>query len=408
MAETKQVPSIRFKGFDHEWINKPFKETFSGISNNTLSRADLNYSSGTVKNVHYGDVLIKFGELLDAEKAEIPFITNDALASKYKTSKLQDGDVVIADAAEDETVGKCTEINNIGNQIIVSGLHTIPVRPELKFASKYLGYYMNSNAFHNQLIRLMQGTKVLSISKTAIKDTSVVFPKETTEQTQIGIYFQHLDKLISLHQAKVNKLTNLKKAMLEKIFPKQGADVPEIRFKGFAGTWGQKEVNALADRYDNLRIPITAANRTPGPVPYYGANGIQDYVDGYTHEGEFILIAEDGANDLKNYPVQYVNGKIWVNNHAHVLQGKTKIAYNLFLKYALSQVNIEPFLVGGGRAKLNAETLMKIEMPVPESIDEQEKIGSYFQNLDKTIALHRTELEKLGNLKKACSKKMFV
>jgi type I restriction enzyme S subunit len=408
MAVIKKVPAIRFKGFYHEWIDKPFHKTFSSVTNNTLSRAELSYSSGTVKNVHYGDVLIKFGELLDAEEDEIPFISNEALASKYKTSKLQDGDVVIADAAEDETVGKCTEITNIGNQIIVSGLHTIPVRPELKFASKYLGYYMNSHAFNNQLLRLMQGTKVLSISKTAIKDTSVVFPSETHEQSQIGSYFQHLDKLISLHQAKVNKLTNLKKAMLEKMFPKQGADVPEIRFKGFAGAWDQKEINAIADRYDNLRIPITAANRTPGPVPYYGANGIQDYVDGYTHEGEFILIAEDGANDLKNYPVQYVNGKVWVNNHAHVLQGKNKIANNLFLKYAFSQVNIEPFLVGGGRAKLNAETMMKIEMPVPESIDEQEKIGTYFQNLDKSITLHQAELEKLTNLKSACLEKMFV
>ncbi|MGH2143920.1 restriction endonuclease subunit S, partial [Enterococcus faecalis] len=83
-----------------------------------------------------------------------------------------------------------------------------------------------------------------------------------------------------------------------------------------------------ANRYDNLRVPITASKRISGNTPYYGANGIQDFVEGYTHDGEFILVAEDGANDLKDYPVQYVNGKVWVNNHAHVLQAKQSIANN--------------------------------------------------------------------------------
>lgn len=84
--------------------------------------------------------------------------------------------------------------------------------------------------------------------------------------------------------------------------------------------WEQRKVNEIANRYDKLRVPVASSQRVEGTTPYYGANGIQDYVDGYTHEGEFILVAEDGANDLKNYPVQYVNGRILANNHAHVLQ----------------------------------------------------------------------------------------
>ena len=109
-----------------------------------------------------------------------------------------------------------------------------------------------------------------------------------------------------------------------------------------------------------MRIPVAASLRIAGTTPYYGANGIQDYVEGYTHDGEFILVAEDGANDLKNYPVKCVKGRIWVNNHAHVLQGKCACADNQFLAYAISQADIESLLVGGGRAKLNAETLMDI------------------------------------------------
>ena len=132
--------------------------------------------------------------------------------------RLQNGDVIIADAAEDETVGKCTELINSGEEIVISGLHTIPVRPTLLFASKYLGYFMNSPVFHNQLLRLMQGTKVSSISKSAIKDISIFFPSEKKEQNKIGAYFQNLDNLISLHQKELEKLKNIKKACLEKMF----------------------------------------------------------------------------------------------------------------------------------------------------------------------------------------------
>lgn len=132
-----------------------------------------------------------------------------------------------------------------------------------------------------------------------------------------------------------------------------------------------------------------AANlRISGSTPYYGANGIQDYVDGYTHEGEFVLVAEDGANDLKNYPVKCVKGRIWVNNHAHVLQSKNEIADNKFLAFAISQADIEALLVGGGRAKLNAETLMEINMLLPKK-QEQVSIGNYFTNLDNLISLHQ-------------------
>ena len=159
----------------------------------------------------------------------------------------------------------------------------------------------------------------------------------------------------------------------------------------FSFSWEQRELREWADRYDNLRIPIAANLRIPGPTPYYGANGIQDYVSGHTHDGEFVLVAEDGANDLKDYPVQYVCGKIWVNNHAHVIQAKSKIASNSFLKYVISQTDIEPFLVGGGRAKLNAETMMNIEITAPVNLNEQIEIGSFFRGLDRLITLHQRE-----------------
>lgn len=111
-------------------------------------------------------------------------------------------------------------------------------------------------------------------------------------------------------------------------------------------------------------------------------------MEGFTHDGEFVLVAEDGANDLKNYPVKCVNGRIWVNNHAHVLQGKAGIADNSFLAFAISQSDIESLLVGGGRAKLNAETLMSIEFRLP-CLQEQYRIGEYLTQLNHLITLHQ-------------------
>ena len=172
------------------------------------------------------------------------------------------------------------------------------------------------------------------------------------------------------------------------------SDAPAIRFKGFSDAWEQRKVQDVADRFDNLRIPVAANLRVHGTTPYYGANGIQDYVEGFTHDGEFVLVAEDGANDLKNYPVKCVNGRIWVNNHAHVLQGKAGISDNSFLAFAISQSDIESLLVGGSRAKLNAETLMSIEFKLP-CLQEQYRIGEYLTQLDNLITLHQRKCANL-------------
>lgn len=182
--------------------------------------------------------------------------------------------------------------------------------------------------------------------------------------------------------------------------------LPSIRFKEFTDDWEQRKVYEIADRFDNLRVPVAANLRVAGETPYYGANGIQDYVDGYTHDGEYVLVAEDGASDLKNYPVNYVNGRIWVNNHAHVLQGKNNIASNRFLSYAISLANIESVLVGGGRAKLNADVMMNLNIDLP-TYKEQCRVAEYFSNLDNLITLHQRKYDHLLNIKKSMLEKMF-
>ena len=198
----QKVPEIRFEGFTEAWEQRKLGDILISLQNNTLSRADLSNEAGVAKNVHYGDVLIKFGEVLDVSKEKLPMISDESVLSKYKSSFLQNGDVIVADTAEDSTVGKCSEIVGLNDVVVLSGLHTIPYRPIEKFASGYLGYYLNSSAYHNQLIPLMQGIKVTSISKSAMQDTDIVYPKSVEEQGKIGDYFQSLDHIITLHQRK--------------------------------------------------------------------------------------------------------------------------------------------------------------------------------------------------------------
>lgn len=215
-------PEIRFPGFTDDWEQRKFTSVFEGLQNNTLSRAELNYENGTVKNVHYGDVLIKFGDYIDASKTELPYISDNAKVEKFKNSFLQDGDIIIADTAEDGTVGKCTEIQGSEGVQLLSGLHTIACRPKEKYGPMFLGYYINSSAYHSKLKPLMQGIKVTSISKSAFQDTNMIMPKSIEEQSKIGAYFANLDRLITLHQRKCEQLKELKKFMLQNMFPKKG------------------------------------------------------------------------------------------------------------------------------------------------------------------------------------------
>lgn len=212
------VPEIRFKGFTEAWEQRKFDEVFDcTVPNNTLSRAELSYDEGTVLNVHYGDVLIKYGSVLDVQKDDIPRIPYRC-REDFNGALLQDGDVIIADTAEDETTGKACEIGNLQGRTIVSGLHTMVCRPRHRMALGYLGHYLNSNAYHHQLLPLMQGIKVLSLSRSNIQKTSVSYPTVEKEQQLIANYFSQLDNLITLHQRELEKLKNLKKACLEKMF----------------------------------------------------------------------------------------------------------------------------------------------------------------------------------------------
>ena len=215
MTNNNKIPAIRFKGFDEAWEQRKFDEVFDcTIPNNTLSRSELNYESGSVRNIHYGDILIKYGSVVDVQNDEIPFATGKS-SDDFKGALLQDGDIIIADTAEDETTGKACEIGNSQGLDVVSGLHTMVCRPRNKMALGYLGYYLNSDAYHHQLLPLMQGIKVLSLSRTNVQKTMVCYPKSKAEQQLIADCFRNLDNLITLHQRKLEEEKKKKKALMQ-------------------------------------------------------------------------------------------------------------------------------------------------------------------------------------------------
>ena len=388
MTKITDIPAIRFKGFSDTWeqrklgeIITEYKETVD--SECTLPILTSSKTEGVIlQEEHFG------------RKQQHDITGYNILPRNYCTYRNRSDGVDFT-----FNINKCCDKGIISKFYpVFSGKNS-----DVFFLSLVLN---NSDEVVREIAYTCTGTGQKVLSFLDLQKMKVRVPSYD-EQKEIAAYFENLDHLITLHQRKYDKLTNVKKSMLEKMFPQNGSNVPEIRFKGFTEAWEQRKVREVTDRYDNLRIPVAASLRVAGTTPYYGANGIQDYVDGYTHDGEFILVAEDGANDLKNYPVKCVKGRIWVNNHAHVLQGKYDCADNQFLAYAISQADIESLLVGGGRAKLNAETLMGIDLLLPNKA-EQIRIGKYLAQLDNLITLHQRELEKLKNLKKACLEKMFV
>ena len=377
----------------------------------------MNYESGTVKNVHYGDVLIKFGDYINASETELPYISDDAKADKFKNSFLQDGDIIIADTAEDEAVGKCTEIQGSEGLKLLSGLHTIACRPKEKYGPMFLGYYINSPAYHNQLKPLMQGIKVTSISKSALQDTDMIMPQDIEEQEKIGEYFSNLDHLITLHQRKCDDTKELKKYMLQKMFPKNGEKFPEIRFKGFTEAWEQRKFGELYSKVSEKNDLSFGADKIISVANMYFKEEVKESSDEYMRTYNVMRLGDIAfeGNKSKNYSHgRFVENTIGDGIVSHVFDVfRPTTSYDLlFWKYLINNEGV----MGRIMARCtNASTMMtnlvasdflKEKILVP-SLKEQKKIGAYFDSLDHLITLHQRKCDTLKELKKYMLQNMF-
>ena len=406
MADYAKTPAIRFAGFTDAWEQRKLETAFDfSVSNNTLSRAELNYEDGEVKSVHYGDVLIKYGSVLDAQVDEIPFITGKK-GMDFLGQWLQEGDIIIADTAEDETTGKATEIRHLGAIPVVSGLHTIVCRPTAKMAPYYLGYYLNSDSYHRQLLPLMQGIKVLSLSRSNLIKTEIKYPKSQEEQKQIGCFFRSLDDLITLHQRKYDKLMNIKKSMLEKMFPRDGANVPEIRFAGFTDAWEQrklgevvKEVTRNDPTSDAPIMMITANNGFIEQSERYAFNNAGESLKKYILLEKGELAYNHGASKLRPYGSCFAlttveNARIPFVYHCFSVEDHDPEFMSIELNGADVENQLRRIVSSGARMdgllNISFEEYTSVEVLLPERA-EQERISSFFRSLDDLITLHQHE-----------------
>lgn len=206
-----------------EWEVEQFDICFELHRNNTFARALLSDQPGNVYNIHYGDVLIKYNDHLDCKTNNIPSLTENA-EKMSGDDFIKEGDVIFADTAEDDTVGKVIEIINVGSLKIVSGLHTIfshPIKP--LFVSKWLGFFLNSDMFHAQMLPYVVGSKVSSISRENIKKTYVVYPSKKEQQNVVNS-LTTLAKQISVEERTLQKYQSIKQGLMKKLLtPPEGA-----------------------------------------------------------------------------------------------------------------------------------------------------------------------------------------
>lgn len=354
-------------------------DCFEFLKNNTLSRADLNGENGTARNVHYGDILIKFGDCLNGERSDLPFINDDTVLPKFAGSILREGDVIFADTAEDEAAGKCVELRKLSKEPTISGLHTIPARPRFPFGTGYLGHYLNSDAYHGQLLPLMQGIKVISVSKAALQDTQVRFPG-LSEQTAIGAALSEIDTLIALHQRKRCKRLFTHPLVWEQRKLGEAATIVgggtpstnnDAYWDGDIDWYSPAELGeqVYADRsvrritqagYDSCSATLLPAGKT---ILFTSRAGIGNTAilrrPACTNQGFQSLVVDD---DTDVYFVYSMTGRI--------------------KKFAEQKASGSTFL------EISGKGLAAGEFAFP-SKDEQTAIGSMFKQLDHLITLHQ-------------------
>lgn len=399
------------------WELQTFEETFRVLSNNTLSRENLNNRGGAVRNIHYGDILTKFPEVLDC-KEEIPYVNDLSLLSS-SIQLLQDGDIVIADTAEDETVGKVTEVQNLGDSKLVAGLHTIPCRVKKgDFAPGWLGYYMNSNLFHNQILPYITGIKVSSISKGAISETLILAPP-FDEQEKIVQSLNEVQLLMTAETKVVNKMKFVKNGCLSKMFPQKDATVPEMRFPGFTDAWEQCKLGDLGSLKNGMNFSKDAMGHGSAFV------NLQNIFGNNVVDAKNLGLAEASEKQLLEYSLQkgdilFVRSSVkleGVGETALVAENLENTTYSGFIirfrdEYGLNN-DFKKFVfvtkkvrdqimsqaTNSANKNISQSVLENLTFEIP-SKDEQKQIGEYLSNLDHLITLHQSKCDKYSNIKK--------
>ena len=395
MTKKSDTPAIRFKGFTDTWEQRKLGDVVKEITRNDPE------SEAPIMMITANNGFIEQSER---------YAFNNAGESLKKYILLKKGELAYNHGASKlRPYGSCFALTTAENARIPFVYHCFSAENQ---NAEFMSIELNGAEIENQLRKIVSsGARMdglLNISFDEYTSVSVLLPG-TEEQDRIADFFRHLDNLITLHQRKYDKLTNVKKSMLEKMFPKNGSNVPEIRFKGFTEAWEQRKVSEL---FRVTRGYVLAATQTETtktdekPYPVYSSQtkdkGLMGYYKDYLYE-DAITWTTDGANAGT---VNYRAGKFYCTNVCGVLLSN-EVKANQMIAEALNSV-AKGYVSYVGNPKLMNNVMADIVIQIPTQAEEREQLSSFFAKLDNLITLHQRELEKLKNIKKSCLENMFV
>lgn len=377
------------------WESISLSDALRPLKSSPFTRDELNYSGGQYQNVHYGDILVRFPSVVDAEKEGLPYVSDSAEGRCSRCSLLQNGDIIIADTAEDEAVGKAIEIQGITDQKVVSGLHTMAFRPqEGLFAPGFLGYFLNSSVYHNQLLPLMQGIKVLSISKTAIGDTVIKYPSYK-EQEKIVESLSGVDDMIGVLDEAIAKKQQIKEGLMQQLL------TGKTRLPGFRGEWDEVTFKSIYKYAKEGGTPSTgvAEYYNPATVPFAKIEDLKDkyltrvesYISesGVEHSSAWVIpvdsvILSNGATlgevSINKIPTSTKQGILGIILKE---QYSPEFVYYLF-KGRVFRREMERVTTHGTMDCAYLKDLNTIPLTMP-SLKEQEAIASVISSIDKEV-----------------------
>ena len=401
MTKKSDAPAIRFKGFSDAWeqrkVSDLAEKTYGGGTPTTSNEA---YWNGDIPWIQSSDVVD--GKLLGVEPRK--WITQDGLNNSAAQLIPGNSIAIITRVG----VGKLAFMpySYATSQDFLS-LSKLNAEPLFTVYACYKKLQSELNA--------VQGTSIKGITKDELLAKNIMVPRYA-EQQQIGAFFKQLDHLITLHQRKFEKLTNVKKSMLEKMFPQNGSSYPEIRFKGFTDPWEQRKLGEIGSVSMCRRIFKEQTSET-GDIPFYkigtfGADPdafisrelFEEYKSKYPYpqKGDILISASGSIGRTVEFAGnnEYFQDSniVWLNHDERLSNPFLKCFYSV-VKWA----GIE----GSTIKRLYNDNILNTVICMP-SVPEQKRIGLFFENLDNLITLHQRELEKLQNIKKSMLEKMFV
>ncbi len=408
MQDNEKKPALRFKGFTDPWEQRKISElaekTYGGGTPTTSNEAFWN---GNIPWIQSSDIVD--GKLIGVEPRK--YITQTGLNSSATQLVPKNSIAIITRVGVGKLAYMPFSYSTSQDFLSLSKLNTEP------FFTVYACYKKLQSELNT-----VQGTSIKGITKDELLAKTISVPVYS-EQKQIGSFFAQLDTLITLHQRKYEKLVNIKKSMLDKMFPPNGASVPEIRFKGFTDPWEQRKLGDVADIVGGGTPSTNNPNYWDGDIDWYAPAEIagQIYFDSSQRK-----ITEQGYENssAKMLPP----GTVLFTSRAGI--GKTAILSkkgctnqgfqsivphndeldSYFVFSRTDELKQYGELVGAGSTfvEVSGKQMAAMNLKMPTTIEEQQTIGRFFKRLDTLITLHQRKLEKLQNIKKSCLEKMFV